>query len=428
MRILVLLTALATLGVAWGRSTVTLGELSGAQVAPQAISGFNYGNMMRVVGWEERFAALNLTNIRFPPGNVADEHALNRAALEALLQNWRLLGQPEVTFVVNLFTGDPHQTRQAVTMLLEAEVPVTLWELGNEPDLFASNRKDPSWTPQRYCREFRSHGAAIRELVPDALLAGPGVSGSRPSALDYLREVLTACGDVIDVLTFHLYPTDGTWSDAEALATSSLATDEIGLLRTWLRDPTVNPLGHERHIPLGVTEFGLSWRTPNYRHLEDVTATLWLADTLGRLAVEGVSVSHYFALQGLGGHGLLDTSGWVRPTWHLYHLLAGFRGQILPATVTHAPGVSAYASYDAGRLTLLLVNRSAADVELSLELPGEAASLRQRTISQASYEISDEPLETELTSLSSVLLPALSATVLDGALMGLSTATGNPED
>ena len=61
-------------------------------------------------------------------------------------------------------------------------------------------------------------------------------------------------------------------------------------------------------------------------------------------------------------------------------------------------------------------------------VPVETASLRQRTISQASYEISDEPLETELTSLSSVLLPALSATVLDGALMGLSTATGNPED
>ncbi len=428
MRVLVLLATLLALSTAWAQPTITLGAPSGAVVAQQSISGFNYGNMMRVVGWAERFEALNLTSIRFPPGNVADEHALNHAALDALLQNWRLLGEPDVTFVVNLFTGNPHETREAVTMLLEAEVPVTLWELGNEPDLYATNRHDPSWTPQRYCQEFRAHGAVIRELVPDAPLAGPGVSGGRPSALDYLREVLTACGDVIDLLTFHIYPTDGTWSDADALATSSLATDELELVRTWLSDEAVNPLGHGRQIPLGVTEFGLSWRTPNYRHLEDITATIWLADTLGRLAVGGVGISHYFALQGLGGHGLIDSSGWVRPTWHLYHLLADFGGQVLPTTVSDAPGVSAYVAHDAERLTLLLVNRSTADLEVDVVLPSEPGHLRQRTLSRASYEHADDPEVSELPSLRGVRLPALSVSVLDGALPELGTDAGNPED
>ncbi len=410
-----LLAAVATGQTPSSPAVVALGAPTGAVVAPHGISGFNYGNSMLVVRWQERFDALNVGTIRFPPGNVADENALNQAAVDALVQNWRLLGEPEITFVVNLFTGSPEETAEAVRLLMAARLPVTLWELGNEPDLFATNRGDPSWTPAKYCEAFRLHGEAVRSVLPGARLAGPGVSGGRPSALDYLREVLTLCGDVIDVLTFHVYPTDGTWPDAPALATSDLVTTEMAMLRGWLADERINPLGAGRDVPLGVTEFGLSWRTQNFRHLEDMSATLWLADTLGRLATSGVEVSHYFALQGMGGHGLIDSSGWVRPTWHLYSLLAGFVGQVTPAAVEGSAALTAYAAVDGGVLKLLLVNRGE-ELWVDLRVPGGFEALSVSTMSEAQYQDLDGEAVVEgvLEPGQLLYVPALSITVLEG--------------
>lgn len=421
-RLLSLTLALLMASAATGQAPstialITVGAAGGTVVSPQALAGFNYGNSMLVVRWQPRFDSLNVATLRFPPGNVADENALNQAAVDALVQNWRLLGQPEITFVVNLFTGSPDETVEAVNLLLAADLPVTLWELGNEPDLFASNRGDPSWTPARYCEAFRAHGNAVRSVVPDARLAGPGVSGGRPSALNYLKEVLTLCGDVIDLLTFHVYPTDGTWSDAAALATSDLVTDEIRQVREWLADEVVNPLGAHRSIPLGITEFGLSWRTQNFRHLEDMTATIWLADTLGRIATQGIEVSHYFALQGMGGHGLIDNSGWVRPTWHLYALLADFAGQVLPVDVANSTGITAYAAINGQQLSLLLVNRGE-EQWADLRLAGEFELLATSTLSEELYQdiAGDLMVEATLTAGQPLRVPALSVTVLKGTV------------
>ncbi|MEW6047042.1 MAG: hypothetical protein AB1609_11250, partial [Bacillota bacterium] len=36
-------------------------------------------------------------------------------------------------------------------------------------------------------------------------------------------------------------------------------------------------------VGIGITEYGLSWRTPSFRHLADFTAALWTADVAGRI-------------------------------------------------------------------------------------------------------------------------------------------------
>jgi hypothetical protein len=413
-----LLTALLYGLSAFAQQTITITVADGpaVQLPQHAISGFNYGNSMRVAGWEVDWAALDISALRFPPGNVADEHPLTEPAVAALKQHWQLLGEPELTFVLNLFSGSPQETAQAAQLLAESGIPVSLWEIGNEPDLYAANRLDDSWTPERYCAGFREHTDALRMVQPDARLAGPGVSGGRPGALLYLGEVLRLCGDVIDVLTFHIYPTDGTWTDEDALATSRLATGELRMLRDWLQDSVANPLGWQRDIALGVTEFGLSWRSKSFRHLEDQTATLWLADTLGRLALEGVEVSHYFALQGTGGHGLIDSSGWLRPTFYLYALLREFTGQMLPVTITPADGgaVTAYAAHDGEVLRLLIINSSPADLNVELALPpgAMAAELLLETLSEPSLDAGDGPARTVHAPGQAVPLPARSIVVL----------------
>lgn len=319
-----------------------------------ATAGFNYGNTMRVVGHQEAFDALRVGTLRYPPGNQADEIEVGPHDLAALAMNLDLLGRPPVVMVVNLFGGTPEGAAELARATRRAGIPVLAWEIGNEPDLYATNRGDPSWTPERWCEAFRATAAALREVEADAVVAGPGVSGSRPGGEDFLKDVLYECGDAMEILTWHLYPTDGTWSDEAALATAASFGEEVTRYRGWAGDPDTNPLGWNRELAFGVTEFGLSWRSSSFRHLEDMTAALWLADVLGQMTRERLDLGHYFALQAMGGHGLIDIGGWIRPTYYVYAMLASFVGEALQVETT-AP-LRAYAVRNAGGTEVLLVN------------------------------------------------------------------------
>jgi hypothetical protein len=354
---------------------VRVGPPTGASTPPLAISGFNLGNAMRVVGYEDAFAALDVGSVRFPPGNQADEIELGDPDLAALAQNLALLGDPPVVMVANLFTGSPQQAADLVRATRRHAIDVLAWEIGNEPDLYATQRGDPAWTPAHWCERYRAFAAAIRDVDPQARLAGPAVSGARPRGLAFLREAIGACGDLFDIVSWHVYPTDGGWDDDEALATAATVSEEIGRIRAWLADPGVHPLGHERGVELAVTEFGLSWRSASYRHLEDMTAALWLAETLGRLATGGVDMSHYFALQGTGGHGLIDVGGWIRPTYEVFAMLAGFHGDVLATTVDDGrdgPPLRAFAVRRPDAVRVLLVNPASSPARARLEFPAGA--------------------------------------------------------
>lgn len=365
--------------------TLTLGEEQG-EIPAFATSGFNYGIMMRVVGFATYFDALNLKAIRFPPGNQADEILLTPAVLDAFKVQWELLGQPELLLVANLFSATPEDAVDAARYLNEIGVPIKAWAIGNEPDLYASNRGDPSWTPQQYCERLRAYREALHALDPSWPITGPAVSGARPLGETFLREVLYRCGDAIDVLTWHIYPTDGTWSDESALATSTQVGEEIRRYRSWLSDPAMNPLGYHRDIKAAITEFGLSWRTPNYRHLEDMVAALWLADALGQMATLRLDESYYFALQGLGGHGLIDNTGWIRPTYYVYAMLADFTGEVLAVEIHgEAPLLSAYAARSDQGLRVLLVNRGTQEFAVALE-PLPAGPVEVMTLDEATFD------------------------------------------
>jgi hypothetical protein len=319
----------------------------------------------------DEFGAMTIRSVRFPPGNDADDKVLNRAALDAFQFQWSLLGEPDVLLVANFFEG-PEHAQEVARYLAAIGVPVRWWSVGNEPDLYRRNRMDPSWTAEVYCDRFREIRAALEAVDPEVVVTGPAVSGSRPDGAEFLREVLFRCGDVIDVLTWHVYPTDGGWDDDAALATAASIGAEIRRFRGWLTDPATNPLGFDRDIDLAITEFGLSWRTSRYRHLEDIVAALWLADALGQMTANGLDASHYFALQSMGGHGLIDRGGWIRPTYYVYAMLADYGGRA-HAVEGGDERLGAYAAADDDALRLLLVNRSTADVEVTWTLEGEAA-------------------------------------------------------
>ena len=399
-----LLVSLVGTGSAQEIVSVRVGAEALGEVPPLATNGFNYGNSMLVVGSVEEFEAIRIGSLRFPPGNQADEIELGRHDLDALDLNLGLLGRPPVLMVANLFEGTAEQAAELARLAESMGLPLLGWEVGNEPDLYATNRSDPSWTPERYCQEFRRYGSALREVNPDYLLAGPAVSGARPGGAEYLSEVLRLCGDAIDILTWHVYPTDGTWSNDEALATAARFAEELRLFRGWASDPTSNPLGYEQPPLLGVTEFGLSWRSNSYRHLEDMTAAHWLADVLGQMTSERLDLSSYFTLQGMGGHGLIGTGGWVRPTYFVYELLDDFTGEVVE--VEAEPPLRGYAVSSDDETRVLLVNPS--NLSLSAALQFDRPVAEELQLSLLSEEIFDELLEPQtLTAppLEPVLVP-----------------------
>ncbi|MEX2541353.1 MAG: hypothetical protein WD314_06070 [Trueperaceae bacterium] len=385
--------------------TVTVLTAQGAAVPRLTTSGFNIGNSMRVVGFEADFEAIRIDSLRFPPGNQADEITVGRPDLAALSQNLELLGRPQVLMVANLFGGTPEGAAEFARLAADMDIQVFAWEIGNEPDLYATNRNDASWTPGRYCREFRRYAQALREVDPRFEMAGPAVSGSRPGGEEFLREVLRLCGDAIDILTWHIYPTDGTWTDDEALATSGHFSRELTRYREWAADRRANPLGFGRPLRFGVTEFGLSWRSSSFRHLEDMAATLWLADVLGQMTAERLDLSHYFTLQGMGGHGLIDTGGWLRSTYHLYRMMATFTGESVPVRAREP--LRAYAVAGANGLQLLLINRGATPQRAELLFEGSPPSgLEITTLSEQNVESGQAPATTISMTEEPVLVPA----------------------
>jgi hypothetical protein len=402
---------LAGLATAQGPTPVTLrvGPPLGA-ISPDAITGFNFGLSMPVALHPDEFGALDLRSLRFPPGNDADDKPLSDDMAHALTTPWRLLEEPDLHVVLNFFEGPEHAV-EVVRRFDELGLRVRWWAVGNEPDLYPRNRMDPSWTAEVYCERFREVRAAVRALVPDAVMTGPAVSGSRPSGLAYLREVLGRCGDVIDVLTWHVYPTDGTWDDDAALATARSVGAEIRELRGWLTDPEINPLGYQRDVGLAITEFGLSWRTSMYRHLEDQTAALWLADALGQMATLDLDLGQYFALQSMGGHGLIDRGGWVRPTYHVYAMLAGFGGIAL-AVEGADDRLGAYAAEDGTALRILLVNRSSDDLEVALDAADLPATLAVATLDEAGFDLALDHARAERPASLPVPVPARSVVVI----------------
>ena len=390
---LLLSCMLALAGLSLAQETVQVrvqGDEPLGPIPPLAISGFNAGIAMQIALHRDEFGATNIQAVRFPPGNDADNNPLTASMLDAFKVQWELLGKPEILVVANFFEGAEHAV-EAASYLEEIGMPVRHWTVGNEPDLYRRNRMNESWTPEVYCERFRTFHEALKAQNPENVVTGPAVSGSRPSGITFLREVLHLCGDVIDVLTWHVYPTDGTWEDAAALATSAQVTEEIRMLRDWLRDPEYNPLGYERDIGLGITEFGLSWRTNKYSHLEDMPAALWLADVLGRMATERIERGYYFALQGMGGHGLIDNSGWVRPTYYVYRMLSDFTGDALSVEVEPAE-LNVYAAQGSDGYRILLVNMGNEDIQAELDLQG---AFEVETLTEAIF---DERLDVALTT------------------------------
>ncbi|GGR13781.1 GH39 family glycosyl hydrolase [Deinococcus ruber] len=356
-------------------ATFTLAT-SGVQIAPLAIGGYDFGNWMPVADMQQGVQATLPTSLRFPGGNVGDENDLTEAALRAFKSNLSLIGgHPALIVQTRVFASKPEahnrpqDAAQAARDARALGLNVAYWEVGNEPDLYATHRNAPQWTPEQYCTTFRAQRAAILSVDPQAKFAGPAVSNGAGSAADFLTRFVQVCGDVVDLLTWHEYPTDGTQPDDAALASVARMSDDAQRFRTLLKDPAGNPLGYTRDVLLGVTEYSLSYRSDRPRHLADQVGALWAAETTLRLAEAGVSVSNYFALLATGSHGLLDLAGVPRPSFYAFQQIRSFQGTALPATSSD-PALWIHAAQNGAALSVFVTNTATDSRQFVSSVPG----------------------------------------------------------
>lgn len=374
-------------------------DQEGQSVNPAVTRGFNFGNWMAVAEFREGLARVPAASLRFPGGNIGDEQDMDAATLDTFRALLGLVsGGPELMVQTRVFAGrvdrkpanEPEDAANAVRLARERGLAVPFWEIGNEPDLYSVTRGDPSWTPERYCKVFRAQAQAIKAVDAKAQVAGPAVSGA-DTAMGFLDRFVELCGDAVDVLTWHIYPTEGNGSEEAALRTISQADASVQRLQALWRDAKRNPLGHTRDVKLAVTEYGLSWRTDRPRFLADQVAALWAAEAALRLAERGVRAAHYFAYQGTGFHGLLDNAGVPRPTYYAFSMLAGLEGRFVKASSSHA-ALWAHAVKGADGLTVLLLNTLNEPVQTQLEAAGW--QLEQAQYFDAAIVDEEHPLAT----------------------------------
>ena len=330
---------------------------------------------------------------------------------------------------------------------------VHMYILDNEPSLWNTTHRDVRPSPLGYDELLErtvQYASAIREVDPDAVIAGPaewGWTGYEFSAVDReagvrLRPDRRAHGDtalvawylkklaereratgkrLLDVFDLHFYPAaDGIYggpSDTDA-ATAELRLrstralwdpdylDEswieekvrlIPRMKEWVRD---NYPG--RKISLGEWSFGAE------AHISGGLAT---AEALGRFGQQGLDSAFHWG-------GLKQGT----PTYWAFRAFRNFDGQgarfeDVSLRVRELSEVSLFASRDeAGqRLVLVLVNRQPTTKQLasvSLRGCGRVTALRRFSYREGSQELEEARAELKTTSVTATLDP-YSITVLE---------------
>ncbi|THF86680.1 hypothetical protein E7T09_11335 [Deinococcus sp. KSM4-11] len=415
------MTRLLTLAllVLAGRShaaTVTPGPAPARPILPASVSGFNLGNWMPVVEQVPALNALNPAALRWPGGNIGDEQNRTPEALQTLKTNWTLLGRPPLLLQTRVFSrpggnrdgaearNTPADAADLVRMAQELGLNVAYWEIGNEPDLYATNRSDPSWTPEKYCGVVRAQKAAILKVDPAARIAGPAVSNPGP----FLDAAIKGCGDAFDLITWHLYPSNGDGTDAAAFASIDQVQGTLTRVQTLWADPATNPLAQGRPLAQGVTEYAQSWRSDRATHLSDAVGGLWAAEAALRLSEGGVVFDTYFSLMATGNHGLVDDAGYPRFSYAAFRELAHYRGETVNLS-SDDPTVWVHAARQGGFITVFALNTAATATPLTLSVPGYSL-VGAKTVTDADVNADRSPRS--LAVAAPVGLPPLSLTRL----------------
>jgi len=343
--------------------------------------------------------------LRFPGGNWGDEYLLTEQQLDDFVAFARDLNA-EPLVQVKLFHGTPEDAAYWVRYAnLERGYGIRYWNIGNEPDLYATNRGETDYDVDRFNQEWRAFAQAMKGVDPHIQLVGPEISN--PYAQDrqgraWFESFLEANHDLVDIASFHYYPFGKPHATPETLLSQPGQWDN--LLNRYALRATRYPL------PLAVTEVNSDWTniqggdaTP-----DSFLNALWYADVLGHLINHDVFMVAHFALADAGGLGMLTFRG-PRPVYHVFRLYQHFGTRRVDVHVPLA-GISAYGALrDDRSLTLLVINRTDQNQRVPVTYHGfRPGSVQRVWLLDAHHAAEEIPLVQGMTPRQ-VMVPARAA-------------------
>ncbi len=359
----------------------------------------------------------HLTYLRFPGGNYGDQQNLRSPQIDQFIKLCKQLGA-EPSISVRLYNGTPEQAAELVRYTnIEKQYGVRYWSIGNEPELY------DDYNTERHNKEWRAIALAMREVDPTIVLIGPEITqftgnpagDPKDSAgRDWLREFLTANGDLVDIVSIHRYPFPQGLNSAPAtvaeLEANPVEWDRIiPALRSVIRETT------GRDIPVAVTEVNSYWsKAMSGESTPDSHASaIWWADVLGRLIRQDVDIVAQFAVQStptLGGWGLFSSYE-ARPAYYVYRLYQKFGTERRYAS-SDDPDLSIYAAARPdGALTLMVINRSAVERTYPLHLDNIDTTQPAEIWQFDQEHPAESPGTVTLSAETQLTLPPLSATL-----------------
>lgn len=267
--------------------------------------------------------------------------------------------------------------------------PITLWTVGNEPDLLTNTATNAKYTVKDYVNEFIQYSIAMHKNNPTIQVFGPEISsfkgiGAGPSDAngqlwmdDFLKGVASYEKQnnlkfhLLDGVSFHRYPYDR--APGPALLLSS--TNEWSYLLPQLRETIKQDFG--RSIPVAITEINTDPGIPGATPPTPGQASLWWADTLGTLMNQQVEYAAFFSAEGVSNPYPLFSNGGQKETAmaRVMQMFAHLQKNVVPIAVQHDP-VDMFATVDDARqkVSLLFINKSAGQESVQIN-PSAGAPL-----------------------------------------------------
>lgn len=360
-------------------------------ISPQFF-GQNYWNWVRqwggaaLVGTSEQVATLgvqllraggiNNDNNNFDVEYLPQSEPFNEKRLDEFVAYARAIGaEPLLQLpVLRATDGSMASAATAVEMIQYANQTqnygLRFFSIGNEPDMYVESGAQPAgFGAYQACEIFADYAQAIRAHVPDAVIVGPDLAWKfHDGANDWLSPFLSACATHVDVVAVHRYPFESH------LATDTAAfADVVNFRQTLQRIRAKMAANGAGDKPLAITEANVGYSAAQEKNTASpgtYGAALWTADIMGAALEEGLWNLSFWHIS-----DSLSQQEWSlgfyhgdqpRPAAHAYKLVSdAFRTAMF--TVSGATDeVSVYAGSNAGRNSILAINKTQEPIQLTI--------------------------------------------------------------
>jgi hypothetical protein len=272
--------------------------------------------------------------------------------------------------------------------------------LDNEPLIWSDTHDDLHPNPtsyDEYCEKFIKYAKAIKDYDKNIMIMGPEScnpyfyykSDSKEDTNNgiWLQYFLKRCSDyekannirLLDILTVHRYPIFRNFNDLKVTASNQKILDSTeGWWNTEYTDE-IDPTayGDNGIIPnlkkwinanypgtkIGITEYNLDYDSKV--KYDPIVRAIWLADTLGVFAKNGVDFANHWNLQEDADHGLITNRGFSinnvsygdkQPVFYSFYLMSNFLRGSLIHTNSSNKNVKVYGAINQNSTNIVVIN------------------------------------------------------------------------